>query len=450
MSRGKISFRCILLLLLTLAACAQSPPSAKTLKLSSDPLVHWMQHHAVPLRTTNPGGSNADLAPLKQIVGNASIVGLGEETHGTHEFIDMKARLVEFLITDMHFTTLVMENDWGSSELLDAYINGGPGNLKTIMTTALFGSWQTQEYEYLFAWMRAYNANPAHSTKIHFLGMDVQSFDQNDFNTVESYVQKVDPRQSGPVDNLYQPLIGNGVGYYQLDASTKKQYLAQAQQVYNLLQKNQQRYSNTSSPQQFALALQNARVIVQIATYLDATTSAEALARYYQRDTFMAENVEWIYDHEAGTHPKIMVWAHDVHIASDTSYATPDRRNMGGELHACYYQSYLPIGTTLYQGTFRIYQFYPKNSLQTIDPPGPMTYNYTLGQVGLPLYMLDLRNLSPGPADNWAHSLSTFLLYGLGGENLSAPAQISQWFDVIIHMQDTTPSEYFYASTGSE
>jgi erythromycin esterase len=114
--------------------------------------VRWIQQHAIALRTSNPGGSDADLAPLKQIIGNASLVGLGEETHGTHEFIDMKARLVEFLISNLGFTTLVMENDWGSSQLLDAYINGGPGNLKTIMTKALFGSWQTQEYEQLFAW----------------------------------------------------------------------------------------------------------------------------------------------------------------------------------------------------------------------------------------------------------------------------------------------------------
>ena len=263
------------LLLIALVACAQSSPSTKTPVLSSDPVVRWIQQHALPLRTPAPGGSDADLAPLKPIVGTASIVGLGEETHGTHEFIEMKARLVEFLISDMGFTTLVMENDWGSSQLLDAYINGGPGDLQTIMTQALFGSWQTQEYEQLFAWLRAYNANPAHTAKIHFLGMDLQVFDQDDFDTVENYVQKVDPQQSRLVDNLYQPIIANGVEsppgtYYQLAAATKQQYQVQAQHVYTLLQSNQQRYSTASSPQQFALVLQNARIIVETATYLNA------------------------------------------------------------------------------------------------------------------------------------------------------------------------------------
>ena len=438
-----------ILLLITLVACTQSSSSTKTTAFSANPVIRWIQQHAIPLRTTTPGGSSADLAPLKQIVGTASIVGLGEETHGTHEFIEMKARLVEFLISDMGFTTLVMENDWGSSQLLDTYINGGPGDLKTIMTETLFGSWQTREYEQLFAWLRAYNADPVHTVKIHFLGMDMQAFDQDDFDAVENYVQKVDPHQSALVDNLYKPLIASGVGsassYYRLAASTKQQYLVQAQQVYDLLQSRQQRYSNASSPRQFALALQNARVIVETATYLNATTSAEFLAHYYQRDTFMAENVEWIYQHDAGVHPELLVWAHDVHIANNTAYETQDGRNMGGELRAFYH----PIGTTLSQGSYRTYGIYPSNRVQAIAPPASNTCNYTLGQAGLPLYMLDLRTMPAGAVRNWAQSSSIFLLYGLGGQDLSTPARLSQWFDVIVHIQNTTPSEYFYASPPS-
>jgi erythromycin esterase-like protein len=190
-------------------------------------------------------------------------------------------------------------------------------------------------------------------------------------------------------------------------------------------------------------------VIVQTTTYRNYTTSTEYLANFYQRDTFMAENVEWIEEHDAGPHPKLMIWAHDIHTANNQFYGTPDRRNLGGELRARYHESYLSIGTSLYQGTFRTYTDYPKNSIQTIYPAQPTTSNYTLGQVGLPLYMLDLRNLPSGPVYNWAHSFSTFLLYNTGGQDASTPAQLNQWFDVIIHIQNTTPSQYFYASPPS-
>jgi len=81
------SCRVYLLLLLfvamVLTACTQAAPAQKYTP-SSDPVVHWIQQNAIPLRTTDPGGSDADLIALKQIVGNAGIVGLGEETHGTH------------------------------------------------------------------------------------------------------------------------------------------------------------------------------------------------------------------------------------------------------------------------------------------------------------------------------------------------------------------------------
>jgi hypothetical protein len=71
------------------------------------------------------------------------------------------------------------------------------------------------------------------------------------------------------------------------------------------------------------------------------------------------------------------------------------------------------------------------------------TYNYTLGQADLSLYMLDLRTIPYDVVSNWAQSSSLFRLEGVGGENLSTPAQLSQWFNVIIHIQNTTPSQYF-------
>lgn len=449
---GNFSFRrlsLLLLFLITLTVATWTPTAlpAHAQALSSDPVVCWIQRNAIPLRTSDPGGSDADLAPLKQIAANASIVGLGEATHGTHEFLNMKARLAEFLISHMGFTTFVMENDWGSSQLIDAYINGRSGDITSVMSQGLFGSWQTQEYQALLEWMRAYNANPTHTTKIHFLGMDFQNLSQSDFDTVENYLQKVDPGQVTHIQDLYAPLLAmNGLKsshtFTRLDASNGQTYQNQAQQVYDLLQANQQNYSNRSSAQSFAFALQNARIITQFATYYNTDTQAESLTRYYQRDTFMAENVTWIHDHEAGSNPKMIVWAHDVHVANDTFYGSQDRRNMGGELHARYKNSYLAIGTTLYRGTFRSYS-YPSSTIKTISPPAHNTYNYTLGQVDLALYMLDLDNLPPGPVKNWTLSFATLSNYGLGGEDLSAPALLSQSFDVIIHVQNTHPSKHF-------
>jgi hypothetical protein len=157
----------------------------------------------------------------------------------------------------------------------------------------------------------------------------------------------------------------------------------------------------------------------RVNTYYNASTQQEALARYYQRDGFMAENVEWIDEHAVGPSPKLIIWAHDGHIANDTTYGSQDGRNMGGELRTHHQDRYLPIGTTLYQGTFRVYN-YPSGIVQTIPPAPSDTYNYALGQAGLPLYMLGLRTASSGAVADWANgtgSATRLINYGLGGED---------------------------------
>jgi erythromycin esterase len=439
-----VLFFLFLLALLVIAPQTALPAHGQT--LGSSAVARWIQHNALPLRTSDPGGADSDLAPLKRAVANASIVGLGEATHGTHEFITMKTRLAEFLMGTLGYTTFVMENDWGSSQLVDAYINGQTGDISSVMSDGLFASWQTQEYRSLLEWMRAYNADPAHTTKIHFLGMDFQDLSQREFDAVTGYLQQVDPRQFARIQELYAPIQAmsgstTSDSFTPLAASDQQRFQNQAQEVYDLLRANRQRYLKHSSEQSFALALQNARIIAQFATYSNAQTEAESLHRYYQRDTFMAENVAWIHDHAAGSNPRMLVWAHNVHIANDTAYNSQDGRNLGGELRARYHGGYLAIGTTLYQGSFRSYT-YPDSSIQTLTTPASNTYNAVLGQAGLPLYMLDLDSLASGPVKNWALHPAILLNYGLGGEDLSTSAPLSRSFNIIIHIQNTTPSRH--------
>jgi erythromycin esterase len=92
------------------AACAASQAQRATLTPTSavpaqtaidDPqLVTWLEQNAIPFKTTKPGSGFDDLQPLKSIVGNARIVALGQDTHGTHEFQAMTARLLEFLVEE--------------------------------------------------------------------------------------------------------------------------------------------------------------------------------------------------------------------------------------------------------------------------------------------------------------------------------------------------------------
>lgn len=443
----------VLSMSLILTSCIQigSPSHASASTTTKDPVVSWLRQHAVRLTTVEPGVSDADLQPLAAMVGNADIVGLGEATHGSHEIIDMKARLTEFLVTQLHFTTFVMENPWGTSRQIDAYINGGTQSLADTMTGGLYDSWQTEEYGNLLTWMRAYNADSAHTVKLHFYGMDMQEVAKGDFDAVESYVGSVDPSQLAQVQELYAGIIATDLPYPPRtlpSAQTLQQYQHQSQQVYDLLSAHQQAYTGRSSASAFALALQNARIIVQFTTWTSAGGS-NSITAAVQRDAFMAENVTWIYNHlatspGAGMPPKLIVWAHNAHVANEYAYSTipgvpPGTKNMGALLRATFGARYLPIGTAFDQGTITVFG---RGSAygDTVPTAGTGTYNYTLAQVGFSPYLVDLRTTPPGAVSDWANGNLAFLDYGLGGEYDPPSGPLKQWFDLLVFIRVSTPS----------
>jgi erythromycin esterase-like protein len=86
----------VLGLLMLLAAQSPSP-------------VAWMKANAVPLTTVVAGNGFADMRPLAKLIGNARIVALGEATHGSREFFQLKHRMLEFLATEMGFTIFSIE-----------------------------------------------------------------------------------------------------------------------------------------------------------------------------------------------------------------------------------------------------------------------------------------------------------------------------------------------------
>ncbi len=86
-----------------LMTCGAAPPTADR------PPIEWLQKNARPFATCEPVASDRDLAPLRAVVGDARIVALGDVSGGTHEFFQMKHRIIEYLATHMDFTLVGIE-----------------------------------------------------------------------------------------------------------------------------------------------------------------------------------------------------------------------------------------------------------------------------------------------------------------------------------------------------
>ena len=81
----------------------------------------WVHDHAIPLATSDPNAPFGDLAPIGRIVGDARIVSLGEGTHGTSEFFQMKHRLTKYLAQNKGFTVFAIEANMPEARRVNEY-----------------------------------------------------------------------------------------------------------------------------------------------------------------------------------------------------------------------------------------------------------------------------------------------------------------------------------------
>ncbi len=154
-------------------ACAQS--TQQNPSRPDQPAVDWIAANAVRLKTPEAGNGFADMQPLKKIIGNARIVSLGEATHGTREFFQLKHRMLEFLATEMGFTIFSIEANMPEAYRLNDYVLNGVGDPARLLKGMYFWTWDTQEVLEMIQWMREFNKSG--KGRVQFTGFDMQTPD---------------------------------------------------------------------------------------------------------------------------------------------------------------------------------------------------------------------------------------------------------------------------------
>ncbi len=131
-------------------------------------VINVLREHTIAIDTVQAGSGFEDLQPLKSILEGKRIVALGEATHGTREFFQMKHRMLEFLVREMGYEHFGMETSAETAQVINDYIAGGSGNPREV----LYWPWGTVEVMDMLDWMRTYNADPRTTRKITFHGID--------------------------------------------------------------------------------------------------------------------------------------------------------------------------------------------------------------------------------------------------------------------------------------
>ena len=150
----------------------QTPPTSIT-GIDEQPVVDWVSQHAIRLSTPEAGHGFADMQRLKKVIGKARIVSLGEATHGSREFFQLKHRMLEFLATEMGFTIFSIEANMPEAYRLNDYVLRGEGDPAKLIKGMYFWTWNTQEVLDMVLWMREFNKSG--KGRVQFTGFDMQT-----------------------------------------------------------------------------------------------------------------------------------------------------------------------------------------------------------------------------------------------------------------------------------
>lgn len=370
------------------------------------------------------------------MVADAKVVGVGEATHGSHEFFALKDRVFRYLVEQKGFTTFALEISWSAGLRIDDYLQRGDGDrdARQVVHEVMAGSpWDREEFATLVRWMRDHNRQHP-DRPVHFLGDDIGAprLDERVFDSVTDYLRRARPESLPRLEELLTGLrpLDDAIAYLGRPLAERQHNAAKAQQVLELVQRQRPQGS-----EDFDFVLQNARNIAQTYTFLSVNLgdqgSLAAMERY--RDQVMAETTAWWQRRTGGG---VLLSAHNGHAGYAASDPTTYPKTQGLFLRDTLGTDYLAIGTTFDRGSFLSKDEALGGEWKkfTVGPAGPGTNEYMLDQVRYRDYYADLRK-APAAARSWLDTSRPTYSIGTQYPNDKTPEiAIGGAYDVLVHL----------------
>ncbi|KIO76786.1 hypothetical protein TH53_12735 [Pedobacter lusitanus] len=137
--------------------------------------INWINKNAQELNSDLPLNIS-DLDFLKTELANKTIIGLGEASHGTHEFYILKAQVISYLVSKVDFNLIAFEVPQSIMAPINSYLQTGEGNLKELMKDLALYS--TEEIYNSLLWLRQYNISKPNN-KVILIGLDHEDYWSN-------------------------------------------------------------------------------------------------------------------------------------------------------------------------------------------------------------------------------------------------------------------------------
>lgn len=298
-------------------AVAGGPADTVTPASTTASVVAALDRAAHPLRSVEPGGDSGDLRALDRMVGDAEVVGLGEATHGSHDFFALKDRVFRHLVEEKGFRTFALEAPWSTGLRLDDYVVHGKGDPRRIMRDEFqrdYLWWNNTDYLRLVEWMRAYNVRHP-GDPVRFMGDDIAWTGPELYDAVTDFVAHTRPESSARLAELYRglrPTVSTGTyieRYLNKPYAERTEMADRTGEALELLR----RQGPGTDLEAYDRAVRNATVIDQTARQyaFDLEAPAQIAEGMRYRDRTMAANVLRWQQH---TGTKVLLSAHNNHV----------------------------------------------------------------------------------------------------------------------------------------
>ncbi|MEU0598214.1 erythromycin esterase family protein [Streptomyces sp. NPDC006393] len=284
-----------------------------------------------------PLTDEASLDPLMERIGDARYVLLGEASHGTADYYQVRDVLTRRLIEEKDFSFVAVEGDWPDCQAVHRSVVAAPGAPEDpVEVLEGFGRWPTwmwgnTDVAAFTRWLRRHNEQRPEGRRVGFFGLDVYSLWES-LDAVLTHLREHDPDRVEHALEAYrcfEPYTEDPQSY-----ALATRYVPEGcePQVVSLLTELRRRSTRAVTADgaltEFA-ARQNAEVLAGAERYYRAMLDSGPES-WNIRDHHMADTLDRLMEHH-GPDAKAVVWEHNTHIgdARATDMADTGLVNVG-------------------------------------------------------------------------------------------------------------------------
>ncbi|SOD41392.1 erythromycin esterase family protein [Nitrosovibrio sp. Nv4] len=373
-------------------------------------LIDTLEKQAQPLLEagTDQGGL---IQTLREHVKGKKFVLIGEATHGTAEFYQLRAEMTQHLIVEEGFDAVAVEADWPDAYRVNRYVSGRSEDTNAdaaLSNFERFPTWMWRNTVVLdfVTWLRNYNEEArkykGQQESVGFYGLDLYSMTTS-MEAVLAYLDKVDPQEAAAARARYGcfgQFIGNPQAYGYAIASGRwdsceEEVISQLMQ----LQRKARLYlekDGVFAGNEYFSAQQNAELVKNAEEYYRAMFRGRP-STWNLRDRHMFETLEKLASHlesRLGREARIIVWAHNSHLgnAAATDMGQRGEVNIGQLVSENYTDKSLRIGFSTSCGKVTAATDWDGPAeTKTIRDPLPDSYEEIFSQLEKKRFFFNLR-----------------------------------------------------------